>query len=271
MVTSMPIMGRAAAAPFRDMTHVFIPYCTGDLHGGDNDVEVGGKMRQFHGHANVAAYVARLRATFPRARRVVVAGSSAGGFGSLLNYDPIARAFGDGVDTSLIDDSGPVFSDRFLPVCFQKRLFDTFGFAHTLPAGCKECTPADGAFATPTLRYLLDHYADRRLSIVSSTEDATIRLFLSFSRDDCAEVDGFPGDYPADRYTAGLLDLRDAVLAGHPGFKVFLFDGTNGQDPTKHVWLTDDLHEEASHDVRLDAFVERQIGGSGSWASVPSY
>jgi hypothetical protein len=70
-------------------TIVFVPYCTGDVHGGSNVKDYGNvafsETWNHMGHANVLGFLARLGPTFPSPRKLVVAGSSAGGFGALVN------------------------------------------------------------------------------------------------------------------------------------------------------------------------------------------
>src|SRR4051812_15534557 len=98
-----------ATNPFRDMSYVFVPYCTGDLHAGSNvaTYDVLGPRPFAHvGRRNVEALLPRLRATWPAPTRVVISGSSAGGFGATLNYDLFRRAYRD-AQVALIDDAGP--------------------------------------------------------------------------------------------------------------------------------------------------------------------
>ena len=68
-----------------------MPYCTGDVHGGDKDTELGGQIRHFHGYRNIAKYLEQWVPTFPDADNVLLAGISAGGWfgeGSLLKEEP---------------------------------------------------------------------------------------------------------------------------------------------------------------------------------------
>jgi hypothetical protein len=44
------------------------------------------------GRADVAAYLKRRAATFPAPRKLAISGSSAGGFGALLNCDAARQA-----------------------------------------------------------------------------------------------------------------------------------------------------------------------------------
>ncbi|NUO54074.1 MAG: hypothetical protein HOV80_34950, partial [Polyangiaceae bacterium] len=85
------------ANPLRDWNVVYIPYCTGDVHAGDaTDVDVPGfnapQGQSFVGYRNVGLYLKRIVPTFPDVSKVLVTGSSAGGFGATYNFDRIAQA-----------------------------------------------------------------------------------------------------------------------------------------------------------------------------------
>lgn len=106
-----PILRRDVANnPFKDMNLVFIPYCTGDLHAGATvtDLTVGGQTipTYFWGAIDMDIFLRRLVPTFPGTERVWIAGVSAGGFGSFLNFEPVVKAFGN-IRVDVLDDSGP--------------------------------------------------------------------------------------------------------------------------------------------------------------------
>jgi hypothetical protein len=72
---------------------VFLPYCTGDVHTGNNvivyqDPDGVEPDLEFHhaGHNNVIAATAWMDHQFPDIDRLFVTGCSAGGAGSLINY-----------------------------------------------------------------------------------------------------------------------------------------------------------------------------------------
>ena len=78
--------------PFRDHSIVYMPYCDGSVHSGDNDVidpafgeaiGVPAAVVRFHrGLRNQSASMDVAKATFPHAQRITVSGSSAGGVGA---------------------------------------------------------------------------------------------------------------------------------------------------------------------------------------------
>src|SRR5262249_14893868 len=152
--------------------------------------EIANKMRSFHGAGNMDQYLARILDTFPDAKRVVVSGESAGGFGAAFNYDRVARAFGSKVDVRLLDDSGPPMAVAYVPACLQKVFLDTWGLDKTLPPGCSDCAQADGVFMEPFLTYVAKTYDKRRAALISSTEDKVISQFWGYGDDDCANVGG---------------------------------------------------------------------------------
>ncbi len=262
-VGAYPYLDRTDAAnPLKDMSMIYVPYCTGDLHfGSASDVEVANEMRQFHGYDNMSAFLERIVATFPEAENVVLGGISAGGFGAALNYDHVASAFGDGVNTVLIDDCGPPMADPFVPQCLQEHFATTWGFADTLPSDCAGCT---GAFVEPYVDYLLTKYPDRSLGLISSAEDETITGLLGFGEMDCQNLMLNPLPYDPAQYTAGLEDLRDRVAAGSNGFRLFLIPGN------EHVFLNNAIGSVTQDGVALEDWIAAALTGGAGWEHVPA-
>ncbi|MFL5301982.1 MAG: pectin acetylesterase-family hydrolase, partial [Anaeromyxobacteraceae bacterium] len=166
------------ANPFRDFTFVFVPYCTGDLHAGDAEGSyspgAGLPPRRWihHGRVNVAADLARLRAELAAPPRLVVAGASAGGFGTLFSYDAFRAAF-PASEASLVDDSGqPLEGDAFNPE-LRTRWRAAWNIDPVLDAACAGCRD-DLSLIVPAL--VSRHPADR-FALLSSTQDAVIRSF----------------------------------------------------------------------------------------------
>lgn len=111
----MPLLDRNEPKnPLADAHYVFIPYCTGDVFSGDNVTELRGLMPwdretiYFHGHRNIQEYLERLVPTFQDVDRVILSGSSAGGFGAGVTWPTVQDAFDD-IRVDVLDDSGPPF------------------------------------------------------------------------------------------------------------------------------------------------------------------
>jgi hypothetical protein len=95
---------------------VYVPYCTGDIYTGDkvavyNDPSGANAPLVWHhnGLRNTRAVVSWLKDNLPRPTKMLSHGCSAGGAGSLINYQHLRR---DMAPTRgyLLNDSGPIFN-----------------------------------------------------------------------------------------------------------------------------------------------------------------
>ncbi len=224
-----PLSRHEEENPLRNWNLMYVGYCTGDVHAGDNPtpVRIGGRDDTFRGHRNVRLALQRLVPHLGEVRRVLVTGVSAVGFGAAFNYDQIATAFGPSVDVSLVDDSGPPLTDDLLPPCLQRTWRTLWNLDATLPADCADCrAQPDGGGISHLLDHLVRKYPTRRLSLISSMGDSTIRGFFSWGRGgDCSRR----GDFPATAYRDGLLALRQRTAG--TSFRSYF---VNGND---HTWL----------------------------------
>ena len=159
----------AAVNPtFFDAHKVYIPYCTGDGNGGTRSAPLNASWPFFFsGHKNVVAIVRELAVAHfggggaaggGAAARVLVTGSSAGGFGTLLNADFIADALGAAAVVTAAPQGGWFFPPvSFFPVwaaggstpvwatlSFVAELWATFASPECVAAhNASFCTSAD--------------------------------------------------------------------------------------------------------------------------------
>ncbi|MET0594763.1 MAG: pectin acetylesterase-family hydrolase [Polyangiaceae bacterium] len=119
------LLRRTDVNPAQNYNLVFVPYCTGDIHSGNNvmtytsaaPVDGGtgpggtGELTFHHnGHANSLAVIDWLKSKFSVVPKMLVTGCSAGGAGAILNYHFIREAMGTQAQCGyLLDDSGPIF------------------------------------------------------------------------------------------------------------------------------------------------------------------
>jgi len=105
--------------PTKTWTIIFVPYCTGDIHTGNNEIDyvdpdTGDVLHWYHkGHSNVQKLLAWMKSEsdFNQIPKLMVTGCSAGGAGSIINYHFIREALGDRVGESILfNDSGPIYS-----------------------------------------------------------------------------------------------------------------------------------------------------------------
>jgi len=209
------------ANPVRDWTMVYVPYCTGDIHAGDKDTELGGQLRFFHGYRNITRYLEVLVPSFP-VDRVLLTGISAGGFGAALNATQVADAYGDAVEITVVDDSGPPLSNEVIAPCLQSIFREVWGLDGTILAACPECAADD--FATDLLTHVITEYPDLRYALYSNTGDQIIRTYMGAGWGDGQydTCEGLPTPVPIKAYAADL----DAIRAAHlDEISTFYFTG----------------------------------------------
>ena len=194
-----------SANPVGDWNVAYVPYCTGDVHSGSApNATVPGVAgtQQFVGHANVTRALALLKSGLGgEPGKVLLAGSSAGGFGTLLNFPSVADAF-SGSQAYLLNDSGPIFfQDNVFSPQLGSDFVALYNLRGTLPAAA-ELYQRDGL--QNVYAYLDRAYPDATFGLASYLEDDTIRFFFGF---------GQPGNpntnISGGAFAAGLRDVRD--------------------------------------------------------------
>ncbi len=166
--------------PFSDYSVVFLPYCDGSVFTGDNDVldpaYPFGPVRFHRGLRNVSAGMDLARKMFPRARNIVVAGSSAGGVGAASFAPFLARfKFGNYRDLAVFNDAGPNAINLFDVPAILARAAD-WRTGQFFPASCTGCD--DMGQATEIVKWRLAHDRTIRESFYSTDGDTTNRFFV---------------------------------------------------------------------------------------------
>lgn len=166
--------------PIGDWSIVYMPYCDGSVFSGDNDVVDAnfpfGPVRFHRGLRNVTAGIDLAKSMFPRANRIMVAGSSAGGAGAAAFAPFLARfAYGNTKKITVFNDAGPVAINLLDAPAIQARAAD-WDFGKFYPASCTECD--DQGQATAIIQWRLDNDSTIREAFYSTDGDATNRFFL---------------------------------------------------------------------------------------------
>jgi hypothetical protein len=108
---------RNSENPFRDWTHVYIPYCTGDLHWGSIDKTYSGSAGPFvvphRGAINATAALSWASENVPAPRQVFVTGCSAGGYGSIFWAPHIFNRYPGAAGVQLADSAAGVVPPGF--------------------------------------------------------------------------------------------------------------------------------------------------------------
>jgi hypothetical protein len=171
--------------PFADHSIVYMPYCDGSVFSGDNDVVDPsfpfGPVRFHRGLRNQTAGMDVAQATFPHARQITVAGSSAGGVGAAAFAPLLARfEFGNQVQLTVFSDAGPITANLAETGDIAARAAD-WQFGQFFPASCTDCDDMGQSIAIVDWRLANDSTV--RDAFYETDADFTNRFFLKLLAD----------------------------------------------------------------------------------------
>ena len=157
--------------PVAHYNMAYVPYCDGSLFTGDAEVDSNGDGvddRFFRGIHNLSASLDVIQTTFPAPSKILLAGNSAGGFGTHFAL-PLVRKVYPGVPIDQINDSG---IGIYEPGTFDE-LIDYWNSSSFIPASCTTCVGVDGNL-TDLHKYQLAEDDNLRLAYMSSKQDEVI-------------------------------------------------------------------------------------------------
>lgn len=228
--------------PLRDYSYIYVPYCTGDLHAGSNIASYGPTGATHHvGYDNITALVERLAPTFPDAERVVLSGSSAGGYGAQYNWGRVQDHLGD-VRVDLLNDCGPLLPNPYLSEALEGAWRSSWGLDGTLPPGCEACADELGA----ALDYDLARLSGGRAGLLAFADDPVVSLYFG--------IDSLT-------YKSGLDALIANTFDAHDHAQVFVVDASD------HVMIGAPSLVSQNGVVLLD-WITQLLDDDPAWASV---
>ncbi|MCP4503107.1 MAG: hypothetical protein GY822_24485 [Deltaproteobacteria bacterium] len=236
-------------SPMREKTYIYFPHCTGDLYTGSN--ANSGIGVEFVGYTNIGLFLDDVVPYFANASRIIVSGSSAGGYGAAFNYARIQERFPN-AKSDLLVDSAPAVNTSIFTAAVQNEQRAIWGLTANLPAGCgDDCSDQEAFFL-----HLLDAYPESNFAVVASLGDATLRGFAQLgSATPLVE-------FPVATYTAGIQSFYD-VAKDRSNFRLYAVDSE------KHVFFYDDpFGSVTSEGVRLVDFLDDALDDNATWAHV---
>ena len=245
---NVAVFSTDATNPVGDWNAVYVPYCTGDVHGGSApDAMVPGfpGVQQFVGHQNVGLYLDLVEPVVGDPGKVLLTGSSAGGFGSLVNFAQVADRF-DASERYLVDDSGPIFfANDVLSPTLAGQFSALYNFPASFPADASALFQPDGL--QNVYDYYDERYPDATFGLSSYLEDQTIRFFFGF---------GQPDEITGEEYAAGLVDIEEMAPESWGTYYAEGTDHTFLRFPDRYAgsvngtvyadWLADIINGEAT-------------------------
>jgi hypothetical protein len=106
------------ANPFFGWTHVFVPYCTADIHWGNATVKYGSATIQHKGAVNARAALDWTFKNVPAPEQVFVTGCSAGAYGAAMWAPYVMRQYPKAAVRELGDAGVGVVNDTFVQAGF---------------------------------------------------------------------------------------------------------------------------------------------------------
>jgi len=234
--------------PMRGWNQVYVPYCDGSLHAGDQDVDTDddGTPDRFHrGLHNLSAALDVAVGTFPSPGRIVIAGNSGGGLGTIFAL-PLVRSLYPDTQIDVINDSGVGVSKPGDP-SFLRQLLREWNTEAFIPESCPDCVAPDGHL-TEYLIWQMDQDTTVRRAMLSYTQDTVFA-------DTFLQIGG-----PA--FETALLEEMRQQREAHPGrTQTFLPAG----DGHTFVQLEPD---KTAGGVNLMDWLGFMLSGSDQWVSV---
>ncbi len=167
---------QASQSPFFNATYVYLPYCTGDVHGGNHIANYGPRVAHHVGGSNVASVTLVLGAAldlFGHAEEFFLVGRSAGAIGSILHLQHFDALLGPATRRiAIIDSPGLHFGERF---------WDRFSFSYfddvreRMSAVGIELDQDNGMIATH-MPSLCRRYSNWKIGYLQSTRDIVMSL-----------------------------------------------------------------------------------------------
>jgi hypothetical protein len=196
--------------PVRNWNAVYVPYCDGSAHLGDADADydLDGIPDHWHwGLKDVSAAVRLMKELYPDSRKILIAGCSAGGYGT-IGVSALVRLAFPNADLYVMNQSGGGIVNPAMAEDHELFL-QTWNMDAFFPADCPDCRSQFLNF------YSWQLARDSRLKVgyFSSYGDATATKNWNLT---------------ADQFRSLLLGITDAIHAQFP--KTFNRFFINGDD-----------------------------------------
>jgi hypothetical protein len=164
--------------PFKDWHHVYIPYCTGDIHWGNNEMTYGsgtGKFTiQHKGAVNVQKVLDWTYEHVTAPEQVMVTGCSAGAYGSIMWSSHVREHYQKAKVLQLADSGAGVITETF----FQDS-FPSWKPEGSYPTWIPGVVPEDVTRLPQLYQIIGNHYSDMLLSQYNTAYDEDQAFYFS--------------------------------------------------------------------------------------------
>ncbi len=210
--------------PLKDFSHVYIPYCTGDLHWGNSATSYTGSagnsfVIQHKGALNAASALNWAAANVPAPGQLAVAGCSAGGYGAALWSARIAQAYPGARMVELADSAAGVVPQGFFAVPFQN-----WNVADAWPGFIPDLAPnrIDPANLSLPIFYtaIAGFYPAASFAQFNTRADSVQIFFYALSKGSISATD-------AVDWSTNMVASVEQISAQNPNFRAYLAAGND--------------------------------------------
>jgi hypothetical protein len=229
--------------PVADWNIVYVPYCDGSVFGGNNDFVDPAKpneVRLHHGQRNFSAALDLALEHFPHPEKVLLAGSSAGGWGTVYHRALVRSQYPDS-QLTVMNDSGIGFMVN------TQLVVDEWGSTRYRPPSCEACqTPQH---MSEFVKYELGHDPGLVVGDFTSWEDSVIMRFTLNSD-------------PAAFHALVQEQTSIPATAFPDRYKRFIINGS------QHTSLQRGFHETQINGVSIAQWLGAMIARDPSWVDM---
>jgi len=207
--------------PLKDWFHVFVPYCTGDIHWGNAQVTYTSKDGRtsfkinHRGAVNAQSVMDWIYKHFSAPEKIFVTGCSAGSYGSIMWASKLAHHYPNAKIYQFGDSGAGVITKTFL-----KDSFPVWNALATTPSWIPAFDPKKVNLLTKDMAYIYEAISNFYKS----------QVFSQFNRlADKVQVAYFQamGGGTAAAWTRAMLTSIFGIEKAAPGFRAFVSAGTD--------------------------------------------
>lgn len=226
----------------KDWNAIYMPYCDGSVHSGDNEADYDGDGSSDHihwGFRHLTAGVNLMKELFPGTQNILICGSSAGGYGTFLGYAAVRFQFPDS-QIQVLNDAGPGLFNDTVPLGYDS-IKQAWQHEQYVSDNCRRCDEQ--------LTYLYEYYLERDPSLYigmfTSYQDQTIGMgYLWMAPQDFEDL---------------LLEITDDIHNQYPDrFKRFFVKGN-----AHTIWSVGFDYE--VDEVSIRNWIEQLVARSPEW------
>jgi hypothetical protein len=194
--------------PVKDWNFIYVPYCDGSIHLRDSDADYDNNSEPDHWHwglKNTSAAVRLMKELFPQSQEILIAGCSAGGYGTIGTV-PMVRLQFPQADLHVLNESGLGLMNPSMRASYDLA-YRTWNLDPLLPPDCPQCRDQ----LIYLYSWLLARDSRLKVGVFSSYHDATFIGNWNISPEDFKTL---------------LLDTTASIRKDYPDvFQRYLVEG----------------------------------------------